>query len=50
MNGIKAYTTKKLKIEGDLRLARSIERVFVRAGGVEKVMRFIRTKYPDSKL
>ena len=50
MNGIKAYTQKKLKISGDLELARKLEQVFVKAGGVKRVMAFIRKNYPKSKL
>lgn len=50
MNGIKAYTQKRLKISGDLELAREIEKIFVKAGGVKKVMAYIRANYPQSKL
>lgn len=50
MNGIKAYTQKKLKISGDLELARKAEQIFVKAGGVKRVMTFIRENYPKSNL
>lgn len=42
LNGIKAYTTKRLRIKGDLQLASDLEKLFVKAGGVEKVMNYVR--------
>ena len=42
MNGIKAYNSGKMKISGDLILARQLEHVFVKAGGVRRVMDHIK--------
>ena len=47
MNGIKAYTTKKVAIKGDMVLARQVEQLFVKAGGVQKVMKYMKQNYPD---
>ncbi len=44
LTGIHAYTSGKLKVKGDLSLAQQLEQVFQKAGGVEKVMFFLKSK------
>ncbi len=43
LSGIKGYTEGKIKIVGDMEAARSLERMFVKAGGVEKSMKLVKT-------
>jgi putative sterol carrier protein len=47
MSGIKAFTSKKIKIKGDLLLTQQAQELFVEAGGVKKVLGFIREKFGD---
>ncbi|KAJ3089402.1 hypothetical protein HK102_006477 [Quaeritorhiza haematococci] len=42
LTGLKAYSSNRLKILGDLIVAQQLEEVFVKAGGVEKVMMFLK--------
>ncbi|KAI3634030.1 hypothetical protein MIR68_007634 [Amoeboaphelidium protococcarum] len=49
MNGMQAMQQKKLKVKGDLSLAQSVEKIFVKAGGVEKVMKFIKENSSSTK-
>ncbi len=44
LSGIKGYTEGKIKIVGDFEAARNLERMFVKAGGVEKSMNVIKSK------
>ncbi|KAJ3294210.1 hypothetical protein HK104_003848 [Borealophlyctis nickersoniae] len=41
LTGLKAFTTNRIKIVGDLDVARQIEEVFVKTGGVEKAMEYL---------
>lgn len=41
MTGLKAFSSNRVKIVGDMMLAKELEELFVKAGGVEKVMKFL---------
>ncbi|RKO84570.1 hypothetical protein BDK51DRAFT_19876, partial [Blyttiomyces helicus] len=41
LTGLKAFTTNRVRIHGDLILAQQLEEVFIRTGGVEKAMAFL---------
>ncbi|KAJ3410857.1 hypothetical protein HDV05_003146 [Chytridiales sp. JEL 0842] len=41
-NGLQAYVSGKVRILGDLQLALQLQEVFVKTGGVEKVMKFLK--------
>jgi hypothetical protein len=50
LTGLAAINTKKLLIEGDLVLAKTVEDIFVKkAGGVQRAREFISSKYPSIK-
>jgi hypothetical protein len=44
LTGIKGYTEGKIKIVGDFEAARTLERMFVKAGGVEKSLSVVKAK------
>jgi hypothetical protein len=45
MNVVKAVTAKRIKARGDLMVAQEATEIFNRAGGVEKVMEYIKDNY-----
>ena len=48
LSGTQALATKKIKIVGDYELAQELGSLFLKAGGVEKTLEFL--KKPKSKL
>ena len=44
LSGLQALASKKVYIHGDLELAKSLEDIVVKAGGVDKVFSFIKKK------
>ncbi|KAJ3162493.1 hypothetical protein HK101_000744 [Irineochytrium annulatum] len=42
LSGLKAYLSGRMKIVGDMQLAFQLEEIFVKAGGVEKVLKFLK--------
>lgn len=42
MSGVQAITERRVKVKGDLMLAKSMQRVFREAGGVERVLKYMR--------
>lgn len=44
LSGLQALASKKVYIHGDLELAKSLESIVVAAGGVDKVLSFIKKK------
>ncbi|KAK9465577.1 hypothetical protein V1512DRAFT_265791 [Lipomyces arxii] len=44
LTGIKGVTTGKIKVAGDIDLALKLERAFVKAGGIDQTLEFLRNK------